>query len=85
MALLYRVYVVQNAAGKFYIGLSAGVANRVEQHNSGQSRYTKSSGPWMLRWTSQEMSLGDARKLENRLKRQKGGMGFHLITGLSRS
>jgi len=30
------------------------------------------------------MSLSDARKLENLLKRQKGGDGFYKITGLSR-
>jgi hypothetical protein len=28
------------------------------------------------------MPLGDARKLENLLKRQKGGAGFYRITGL---
>jgi putative endonuclease len=85
MAPLYRVYVLQNSAGKFYIGLSDDVTTRVTQHNSDQSRYTKGKGPWTLRWTSEELSLGDARRLENRLKRQKGGIGFHLITGLSRS
>ncbi|MFN2621232.1 MAG: GIY-YIG nuclease family protein [Chthoniobacterales bacterium] len=85
MTSLHRVYVLQNSAGKFYIGLSDDVARRVAQHNSDQSRYTKRKGPWTLRWMSEELSLGDARRLENRLKRQKGGIGFYLITGLSRS
>ncbi|MEY2505166.1 MAG: putative endonuclease [Verrucomicrobiota bacterium] len=85
MAPVYRVYVLQNAAGKFYIGLSDCVSRRVAQHNAGESRYTKGKGPWALRWTSGKLSLTDARKLENRLKRQKGGVGFYLTTGLSRS
>jgi predicted GIY-YIG superfamily endonuclease len=85
MASPYRVYVLQNSAGKYYIGLSEDVARRVEQHNFDQSKYTKGKGPWTLRWMSEEFSLGDARRLENRLKRQKGGIGFHSITGLSRS
>ncbi|MFL6518926.1 MAG: GIY-YIG nuclease family protein [Chthoniobacterales bacterium] len=85
MASLYRVYVLQNGGGKFYVGLSVDVARRVEQHNSDQSKYTKGKGPWRVSWASEELSLSNARRLENRLKRQKGGIGFHSITGLSRS
>ena len=85
MVPVYRVYVLQNAAGKFYVGLSDDVPRRVQQHNRGESRYTKGKGPWAIRWISERLSLSDARKLENRLKRQKGGIGFYLITGLSRS
>ena len=81
----YRVYVLQNRAGKFYIGLTDDVSRRIEQHNCGVSRWTRGKGPWILRWTSEVLSLTDARKLENALKRQKGGKGFYLITGLSRS
>jgi putative endonuclease len=81
----YRVYVIQNQEGKFYIGVSDDVAGRVEQHNCGQSRWTKGRGPWTIIWQSDELSLSEARKLENRLKRQKGGHGlFHLI-GMRRS
>ena len=85
MALLYRVYVLQNAAGKFYIGLSADVPRRLEQHNSDGARWTKAKGPWALRWMSEALLISDARKLENLLKRQKGGRGFFSITGLSGS
>jgi len=52
----------------------------VQQHNTGQSRWTQGRGPWTLVWKSDEASLSEARKLENRLKQQKGGNGlFHLI------
>lgn len=34
----YQVYVLQNLAGKRYIGLSEDVANRLEQYNAGESR-----------------------------------------------
>ena len=78
--MVYRVYVIQNREGKFYIGLSDDVVRRVEEHNSGQSRWTKGRGPWTIVWQSDELSLSEARKLENRLKRQKGGHGlFHLL------
>jgi predicted GIY-YIG superfamily endonuclease len=81
---LYKVYVIQNPAGKFYIGLSEDVTKRVRDHNSGISKWTKSRGPWTLVWTSEPLTLTAARKLENLLKRQKGGAGFYQMTGLTR-
>jgi len=81
----YRVYIIQNREGKFYIGLSEDVLRRVEQHNQGQSRWTKERGPWAIVWQSEELPLADARKLENRLKRQGRGKGSYAITGLHRS
>ena len=83
--MVYRVYVIQSREGRFYIGLSDDVVRRVKQHNRGQSRWTKGRGPWKIVWQSEELSLTDARKLENRLKRQGRGKGFYAITGLHRS
>ena len=84
MSAAYYVYVLQNLEGKFYIGITDDVNRRIEDHNDGRSRWTKSRGPWALVWQSQNLSLGDARKLENLLKRQKGGSGFYRITGIDR-
>lgn len=78
----YWVYVLRNPAGKFYIGLTADVNCRLQQHNSGVSTWTKKNGPWELLWQKGPMTLTDARKLENWLKRQKGGNGFYRFTGL---
>ena len=72
----YRVYVIVNPLGRRYIGLSENPLFRLEQHNAGVSRWTRGKGPWEIVWTSDAMSLSDARKLENRLKKQKGGEGF---------
>jgi predicted GIY-YIG superfamily endonuclease len=58
---LYQVYVIQNPAGKFYIGLSEDVAERLREHNSGISKWTKARGPWALVWTSQPVTLTEAR------------------------
>jgi len=84
MPATYRVYVVQNRAGRFYIGLSDDVARRVEQHNLGLSKWARGKGPWKLVWKSEWMNLSNARKLEFFLKRQKGGVGFYQFTGLPR-
>jgi len=85
MPAIYRVYVLENREGRFYIGLSDDVARRVEQHNSGESCWTKGRGPWMIIWQSEKLSLSEARKLENRLKRQKGGHGLFHLMGVRRS
>jgi predicted GIY-YIG superfamily endonuclease len=55
------------------------VAKRLEQHNSGVNVSTKNRGPWTLEWQSGEMELGEARKAENALKRQKGGAGLEAL------
>ncbi len=71
--MLYRVYLIENLTG-----ISDDVERRVRDHNEGKSKWTKSRGPWRLVWISLPQSfLGEARKLENRLKRQKGGAGLH--------
>ncbi len=85
MGSAYRVYVLKNPSGRLYIGVTADIAQRLAQHNTGYSRWTKGKGPWQLAWNSEPLSLSAARKLENALKRQKGGAGFYKMTGLSRS
>jgi len=84
MSASYRVYILQNGKGRFYIGLTDDLARRLKQHNDGESRWTKARGPWKVAWKSDELSLSDARRLENRLKRQGRGRGFYSITGLHR-
>jgi predicted GIY-YIG superfamily endonuclease len=49
------------------------------------SKWTSICGPWTLAWTSERMALSDARRLEIRLKKQKGGTGFFALTGLIKS
>jgi putative endonuclease len=81
---MFRVYLLQNPNGHNYIGLSADVPRRLAQHNSGVSEWTRVRGPWKLRWQSGPLNLTDARRLENLLKRQKGGTGLYRLTGLPR-
>ena len=73
---MYQVYVLVNQAGKRYIGLSGDVAKRLADHNAGVSKWTAKYAPWMLLWTSRVISLGEARRLESLMKRQKGGVGL---------
>ena len=46
---MYQVYILTNPAGLHYIGLTSDVEVRLQQHNEGFSKWTKSRGPWSLR------------------------------------
>jgi predicted GIY-YIG superfamily endonuclease len=84
MKSTYRVYVLRNPQGRLYIGLTEDIVIRVAQHNAGESKWTAKYRPWILAWQSEELDLSAVRKLENLLKRQKGGDGLYRLTGLSR-
>ena len=75
----YRVYLLKNPDGKTYNGLSEDIPHRLEQHNAGASRWTARLHPWHLVWQSRELTLSGARRLEDLLKRQKGGNGIRRI------
>ena len=79
MSKTYQVYVLENLSGKRYIGLTEDVTRRLEEHNDGKSRWTARHRPWDLLWTSRPLSLTEARKLENKMKRQKGGDGLKVL------
>ena len=82
---IYRVYVLRNLSGRLYIGLTDDLERRLADHNAGKSKWTAKHGPWDRVWQSGPMTLTEARKLENRLKRHRGGIGFYTFTGLQRS
>ncbi len=84
LRLDYFVYIIENAVGRKYIGLTENILVRLQDQNSGISTWTRARGPWRLNWQQGPMSLSDARKLENLLKQQKGGGGLYRLTGLAR-
>jgi len=76
-----QVYVLRNPASRLNIGLSEDVPRRLEQHDSGVSKWTAKFRPWALVWTSASMSVPEAKSLEYLLKRQKGGRGRFKFIG----
>lgn len=76
---MYHVYVLRNPSGRLYIGVTNDVNRRLSQHNAGESKWTAKYRPWELLWTSRSLNLGEARRLENLMKRQKGGDGLKTL------
>ena len=83
----YFCYILwSNVGEKFYIGITENIEHRLNQHNSGISKWTKRyAGTWKLVWNTEFQNLSAARKFENELKRQKGGIGFWELTQLNKN
>ncbi|MBV9877843.1 MAG: GIY-YIG nuclease family protein [Verrucomicrobia bacterium] len=66
------VYVIQNAEGRIYIGMTTDLDRRLVDHNSGISKWTKYRGPWKLVWNQKDNRNGDrlivARENESRAR-----------------
>jgi putative endonuclease len=63
------VYLLRsNRDGRFYVGWTTDVERRLQQHNEGKSRYTKSRGPWELVATEVFEDKDLAKKRERTLK-----------------
>ncbi len=63
------VYIIRNPEGILYKGITSDMEKRLEQHNSGDSRFTSGKGPWEVVYMSEWPSRGDAQREERRVKR----------------
>ncbi len=66
------VYILQSLKNnRFYIGSTTNLKRRFEEHNSGKSKYTSESKPFILIFSQKYYSIHMARKAEYWLKSQK--------------
>jgi len=71
--LMFYVYVIQSREGKrLYTGSTNDLRKRFNQHNKGESTWTKSGIPWKLIYYEACLNKEDARSREKYLK---SGMG----------
>jgi len=67
----YTVYILQSLkTGRFYCGQTCNVENRLERHNSGRNRSTKSERPWKVVWEKEVENRSEAVQLESRIKKR---------------
>jgi len=70
----YWVYVLENPQGRFYIGSTGNIDNRVAQHNAQEksgTKFTHKFGPWCLVWKEQHLTRSSAMKRERQIKAMK--------------
>ncbi|MCI0904195.1 MAG: GIY-YIG nuclease family protein, partial [Chloroflexi bacterium] len=60
---MFYVYLLRSErTGRYYIGSTGDIQNRVEQHNAGMPKSTKSFRPWRLVHQEEFDSLSEARQ-----------------------
>jgi len=68
----HYVYIIQSQTDEsYYIGTSRDLTERIERHNQGRSKYTKSKRPWNLVYFEEHADRSDAMKKEYAIKRRK--------------
>ncbi|MCH8260873.1 MAG: GIY-YIG nuclease family protein [Planctomycetes bacterium] len=70
----FWTYILENAAGRFYIGSTDDLDRRVAEHNDpdrSRSKYTVKHGPWKLIWSESHRSRAEARARETQIKKMK--------------
>ena len=68
----YHVYILQSATdGSYYVGSTQDLDARVQRHNEGRSKYTKTKRPWELVHTEEFSSRSEAVRRENQIKARK--------------
>lgn len=79
---MFYVYILQSLKDLgYYIGQTEDLDARIEKHNKGRVKSTKSRRPFKLHKKEVFSTRGEARKRENYLKKLKGGNEFKKIIG----
>ena len=65
------VYILfSESSGRYYIGHTQNIENRLFEHNSGEGNFTSKYAPWILVWSKSMNSKGEAIRLENKIKKR---------------
>jgi putative endonuclease len=65
------VYILQNPGGRFYVGQTNDIAQRVANHNRKDKisgKFTRKNGPWTLVWSEQHPNRSSATLREREIK-----------------
>jgi putative endonuclease len=80
---MFKIYILQSLKnGRYYIGSTEDVDNRLEKHNAGLVRSTKGFIPWKIVYTENYNTRSDAYRREMEIKKYKGGIKFKRLLGL---
>lgn len=69
---MYYIYVLESLnSGRYYIGYTSNIEQRIGVHNKGKNKSTKSSRPWKLIYKEEYGTQKDAIRREKELKSWK--------------
>ncbi len=70
---MITVYVIKSLTdGTLYTGIAIDAVNRLHEHNSGKSKFTKGHLPWKIIYTETQPDWATARTREKYLKSAAG-------------
>ena len=73
----YYVYILESVkSGKYYIGQTENLEERVAKHNAGRNLSTRHDIPWQLKWWKEYETRSEAIKVEIRIKEIKKRKGI---------
>jgi len=79
---MFTVYVLRSLKnGRMYIGHTDNIERRLEEHNSGRSRYTHTTRPFELIYSEVYKSRSEAAKRELQLKSGQGRLWLRKVVG----
>ena len=67
----YTYILYSSKLDKYYVGSTTDMPRRLEEHNRGKEKFTRTGCPWILVYTEIFSELLDARKRETYIKKQK--------------
>ena len=68
----YYVYILQSeSTGRYYVGQTEHLEERVKYHQGNYSKALKNRGPWKLRHFEEYMTRSEAVQRERCIKQQK--------------
>ena len=65
----YIVYILYSVSvDRYYVGQTSNLDDRLQRHNQGRSKYTKSGIPWVLKYKELFATRPDAMEREREIK-----------------
>jgi putative endonuclease len=66
------IYILRSLKNNsYYIGSTINIENRLKEHNSGRTKFTRHLIPWELKLFYPMQTIKEARQLEYKLKKLK--------------
>ena len=74
---MFTVYIIKSEpSGRYYVGFTSNIDDRLKHHNSNATKSTKGKGPWKLVYQEQFSEKRAAWLREREIKSYKGGNAF---------
>jgi len=78
--MIYYIYILKSInSGKYYVGFTGNLEQRIRSHNLGLQRWTRNKGPWELVYAEEFPDKKSAIMREKALKRKKSRIAIENI------